>query len=191
MNKKLGRPRSLETKHSILTAAYELLIEKGFNAITIEGIAQRAGVSKATIYKWWPGKAAVVLEGYFEATQLVMPVPDTGCVADDLLIQVQNLSTFITSPRGKMITELIGAGQFDSDIATEYRNRFFLPRRSISRGILSRGIERGELRKDIEIERSIDLIFAPLFYRLLLTGDPLDRNYIKGLITDVLKGLRI
>jgi len=189
MNKKLGRPRSEETKKSILTAAYELLSENGFNAVTIEGIAARAGVSKATIYKWWPGKAAVVLEGYFAATQLLMPIPDTGSVAEDLLIQVGNLSSFITSPKGKMITELIGAGQFDARIANEYRSRFFIPRRLISRGILERGIQRGELREDIDIELAIDILFAPLFYRLLITGDPMDNDFIKALIQDVLKGL--
>ena len=189
MDKKLGRPRSEETKKAILTAAYELLSDNGYNAITIEGIAARAGVSKATIYKWWPGKAAVVLDGYFAATQLMMPVPDTGSVAEDLYIQARNLSAFITGSQGKMITELIGAGQFDPTIAEEYRKRFFLPRRSLARIILERGIARGELRTDLDIELGIDILFAPLFYRLLITGEPMDSNYIKDLIQKVLQGL--
>lgn len=189
MDKKLGRPRSEETKKAILTAAYELLSENGFDAVTIEGIAERAGVSKATIYKWWPGKAAVVLDGYFAATKLLLPVPDTGSVKEDLFLQANNLSAFITGPKGKMITELIGAGQINPAIANEYRSRFFQPRRQISRDILERGIARGELRKDLDVERSIDLIFAPLFYRLLITGDTLDSLFITGLLEDVLEGL--
>lgn len=189
MDKMLGRPRSEETKRAILSAAYALLSENGFEAVTIEGIAKKAGVSKATIYKWWPGKAAVVLDGYFAATELLLPVPDTGSVTEDLFIQADNLSSFITSPKGKMITELIGAGQSDPSIAEEYRKRFFHPRRLISKGIIERGIERGELRKDLDVERSIDLIFAPLFYRLLITGDPLNTDYLRDLIKDVLIGL--
>ncbi len=189
MNKKIGRPRSESTKHAILAASYELLLEQGFQSITIEGIADRAGVSKTTIYKWWPNKAAVVLDGYFSATQSMVQIPDTGSVKEDLFLQVHQLATFIMSPKGKVIADLIAEGQFDDNVAAEYRNRYFHPRRLISRSLLERGIKRGELNKDLDIERSIDLIFAPLFYRLLITGDPIDDDYIRGLISYLLPGL--
>jgi AcrR family transcriptional regulator len=189
MEKKIGRPRSEETKKAILTASYELLLENGFNAVTVEGIAERAGVSKATIYKWWPNKAAVVLDGFFAATESMLQVPDTGSAREDLFIQVNNLATFITSPKGKVITELIAEGQFDANIAEEYRIRYFNPRRLISRHIIERGILRGELRKDMDIELSIDLIFAPLFYRLLITGEAVDSSFVKSLLSYALIGL--
>lgn len=189
MDKKIGRPRSEETKKAILTAAYGLLLEKGFNTITVEGIAERAGVSKATIYKWWSNKAAVVLDGFFAATESMLQVPDTGSVREDLFIQANNLANFITSPKGKVITELIAEGQFDTNIAEEYRIRYFNPRRLISQNIIERGIERGELKKDIDIELSIDLIFAPLFYRLLITGGTVDTAYVKSLISYAIMGL--
>jgi AcrR family transcriptional regulator len=189
MEKRQGRPRSEETKNSILTASYELLLEKGFHAVTVDGIAQRAGVSKATIYKWWPNKAAVALDGYFAATELQLKVPDTGSVKEDLFIQVNNLAEFITSPKGKVITEMIGEGQFDSKVAEEYRIRYFNPRRLISRHILERGMERGELRKDLDLELSIDLIFSPLFYRLLITGEKIDSDFVRSLISNALMGL--
>lgn len=189
MDKKIGRPRSEETKKAILTASYELTLEKGFPTVTVEGIAERAGVSKATIYKWWPNKAAVVLDGFFAATESMLQVPDTGSVREDLFIQVNNLASFITSPRGRVITELIAEGQFDANIAKEYRSRYFSPRRLISQHILERGILRGELKKDLDIELSIDLIFAPLFYRLLITGDAVDSAFVKSLISYALMGL--
>lgn len=189
MDKKIGRPRSEETKNAILTASYELLLENGFNDLTIEGIAERAGVSKATIYKWWPNKAAVVLDGFFAATESMLQVPDTGSVREDLFIQVNNLASFITSPKGKVIAELIAQGQFDTNIAEEYRNRYFIPRRLISRHIIERGILRGDLKKDLDIELSIDMIFAPLFYRLLITGEMLDSEFVKSLISYALMGL--
>jgi Transcriptional regulator len=189
MDKKIGRPRSEETRKSILSAAYELLLEKGFKAVTVDGIAERSGVSKATIYKWWPNKASVVLDGYFEATEVMLQVPDTGSMGEDLFIQANNLAAFLTSHKGRVITELIAEGQFDKNIAEEYRKRYFSPRRLISKNIIERGIHRGELRKDLDIELSIDLIFAPLFYRLLITDEPLESAYIKELISYAFKGL--
>ncbi len=191
MDKKIGRPRSEETKNSILTAAYELLLENGFKTITVEGIADRAGVSKATIYKWWPNKASVVLDGFFAATETMLQVPDTGSIKDDLFIQVNNLASFLTSSKGKVITELIAEGQFDPNIAQEYRNRYFNPRRLISQHIFERGVQRGELKKELDIELSIDIIFAPLFYRLLITGETVNTEFVKDLIANALSGLAV
>lgn len=189
MDKRLGRPRSEETKKAILTASYELLLENGFNAVTVEGIAERAGVSKATIYKWWSNKAVVVLDGFFAATESLLQVPDTGSTSEDLFIQVNSLATFITSSKGNVIKELIAEGQFDKNIAEEYRIRYFNPRRLISRNIIERGILRGELKKDLDVELCIDLIFAPLFYRLLITGEKVDSAFVKSLISYALMGL--
>ncbi|MDF2801217.1 MAG: transcriptional regulator [Anaerocolumna sp.] len=186
MEKKLGRPRSEETKKAILTTSYDMLLEMGFKAVTVDGIANRAGVSKATIYKWWPNKAAVVLEGYFAATESMLQAPDTGIIEEDLFLQLNNLAVFITSDKGKVISELIAEGQFDENVSKEYRARYFNPRRLISKEIINRGIARGELRKDLDIELVIDLLFAPLFYRLLITGETLDSGYVKDLIASVL-----
>ena len=190
MDKKIGRPRSEKTRQAILTASYDLLLLNGFHSITVEGIAERAGVSKATIYKWWPNKAAVVLDGFFAATESMLEVPDTGSAKEDLLVQTRNLAAFLTSTRGKVITELIAEGQSDENVAKEYRNRYFNPRRLISQHILERGMERGELKKDLDIELSIDLIFAPLFYRLLITGEKVDAAYVEQLISYAFAGLK-
>ncbi|SET62679.1 TetR/AcrR family transcriptional regulator [Lacrimispora sphenoides] len=189
MDKKIGRPRSEKTRQAILTASYDLLLLNGFRSITVEGIAERAGVSKATIYKWWPNKAAVVLDGFFAATESMLEVPDTGSAKEDLLVQAGNLASFLTSSKGKVITELIAEGQSDENVAKEYRNRYFNPRRLISQHILERGIERGELNKDLDIKLSIDLIFSPLFYRLLITGETVDSAFVEQLISYAFAGL--
>lgn len=190
MEKKLGRPRSEKTKEAILSAAYELLLENGFGSVTIEKIAERAGVSKATIYKWWPNKAAVVMDAFFDATVVRLPTPDTGSTINDMTIQVNNLAKFLISREGKVINEIIAEGQFDQKIAEAYRTIYFKPRRLDSRCILERGISRGELKEDLDIELVIDLIFGPLFYRLLITGDMVDEVFIKNLIHSVFKGIK-
>ncbi len=189
LDKKIGRPRSEDTKKAILKASYELLLENGFPEVTMEGIAKRAGVSKATLYKWWPNKAAVVLDGFFNAAESILEVPDTGSIKEDLFLQVNNLASFLTSPKGKVIREFIAEGQSDANVAEEYRNRYFNPRRLISRNLLERGIARGEIRGDLDVELCIDLIFAPLFYRLLITGEVINSDFITELISYNLRSM--
>lgn len=182
MNSKRGRPRNVETHKSILSASYELLLENGFGAVTVEKIAERAAVSKATIYKWWPNKAAVVMDGFLSAASERLPVPDTGSVLKDILIHATNLARFLTSPEGKIIKELIGEGQFDSGLAEAYRTRYFLPRRLEAMQLMERGVQRGELKENLDIELCIDLIYGPIFYRLLVIGEGLDDVYVEKLV---------
>lgn len=189
MEKKKGRPRNAETEKTILATAYELLLEEGFSAVTVEKIADRAKVSKATIYKWWPNKAAVVMDSFLSAAMSRLPVPDTGSVMADMVIQAGNLAGFLTSREGKVIAELIGEGQFDGKLAEEYRARYFAPRRLDSKRILERGVQRGELQADLDLELCIDLIYGPLFYRLLVTGEPIDPSFIKAVISYAFKGI--
>jgi AcrR family transcriptional regulator len=180
--KKRGRPRNKETEQAILDAGYKLLLEKGFVNITVDKIAEKAGVSKATIYKWWPNKAAVVMDGFLSRSIIKLPMPNTGSVITDITTQALNLSRFLLSDEGKVLNELIAEGQFDDQIAEEYRRRYFTPRRIKARQILERGVKRGELSIDTDLELCIDLIFGPLFYRLLITGDKITEAYIKKVV---------
>ncbi|MFL1676177.1 TetR/AcrR family transcriptional regulator [Paenibacillus dendritiformis] len=190
MNGKRGRPRNVEAQKSILSASYELLLENGFQAVTVDKIAERAQVSKATIYKWWPNKAAVVMDGFLHAATARLPVPDTGSAFNDILIHATNLAGFLISREGTIITELLGEGQFDSGLAEAYRTRFFRPRRLEARSLLEKGVQRRELRKDLDIGICIDLIYGPIFYRLLVTGEPIDDSYVRHLVESAFEGIR-
>ncbi|TDL48501.1 TetR/AcrR family transcriptional regulator [Paenibacillus dendritiformis] len=190
MNGKRGRPRNVEAQKSILSASYELLLENGFQAVTVDKIAERAQVSKATIYKWWPNKAAVVMDGFLHAATARLPVPDTGSAFNDILIHATNLAGFLISREGTIITELLGEGQFDSGLAEAYRARFFRPRRLEARTLLEKGVQRRELKKDLDIGICIDLIYGPIFYRLLVTGEPIDDSYVRHLVESAFEGIR-
>ncbi|KHL92483.1 TetR family transcriptional regulator [Paenibacillus sp. IHB B 3415] len=190
MDKKRGRPRNTEAKNAILNASYDLLLEMGFGAVTVEKIAEQAQVSKATIYKWWPNKAAVVMDGYLFAATARLPIPDSGSVKEDLVIHAGNLAMFLSSREGKVITELIGQGQFDPGLAEAYRSRFFGPRRQEAWQLLERGVARGELKQELDIWSSIDLIYGPIFYRLLLTGDALNEESVRNLVLLALEGIQ-
>ncbi|RUT48204.1 TetR/AcrR family transcriptional regulator [Paenibacillus anaericanus] len=190
MNTKRGRPRNAEAEKAVLAASYDLLLEIGFGAVTVDKIAERAQVSKATIYKWWANKAAVVMDGFMSAAAARLPVPDTGSVFNDILIHATNLAQFLTSREGKIITELIGEGQFDQGLAEAYRSRYFNPRRLEARLLLERGVQRKELKETLDIELTIDLIYGPVFYRLLLTGEQIDDTFIKNLVTIAFEGIQ-
>jgi AcrR family transcriptional regulator len=190
MQSQRGRPRNVETQKSILSASYDLLLENGFGAVTVEKIADRAKVSKATIYKWWPNKAAVVMDGFLSATTDRLPVPETGSVRNDILVHATNLALFLISREGKIITEIVGEGQFDSGLAEAYRTRYFHPRRVEARRLLEQGVQRGQLKENLDIDVIIDLIYGPIFYRLLVTGNKLDSSYVEQLVMYAFEGIR-
>lgn len=187
---KRGRPRNIETQKAILSASYELLLESGFKAVTVDKIADRAKVSKATIYKWWPNKAAVIMDGFLSAAAR-LPVPDTGSALTDILTHATSLASFLISREGTIITELVGEGQFDSKLAEEYRARYFQPRRLQAKQLLEKGIKRGELKENLDVDLSIDLIYGPIFYRLLVTGEKLDDSYVHDLVINAFEGIRL
>ncbi|MBP3964169.1 TetR/AcrR family transcriptional regulator [Paenibacillus lignilyticus] len=185
-----GRPRDVKLQQLILSVSYELLLENGYESVTIEKIAETAGVSKATIYKWWPNKAAVVADGFFKAAASQMPVPDTGSVMEDILIHATNLAVFMESKEGNMIAELIGQGQMNQTLMKVFREYYVKPRRSESAMILTRGINRGELSPNLDVNSSIDLLYGPLFYRLLVSGESFTPDKVRGIILMAFNGLR-
>jgi AcrR family transcriptional regulator len=189
MSSKRGRPRNPITQKSILVASYELLLIYGFKGVTVEKIAERAGVSKATIYKWWPNKAAVVMDGFLDAATDRLPVPDSGNVFEDVLTHATNLCRFMVSQEGHIIATLIGEGQVDPILMEACRIRYILPRRSEALTILQKGMERGTLRQGLDLTICVDLIYGPLFYRLLVTGEPLHDMFVKQLVEAAFYGL--
>ncbi|MEK5058428.1 TetR/AcrR family transcriptional regulator [Paenibacillus shunpengii] len=187
---KKGRPRDVTIEHSILTAAYDLLLESGFEEVTIEKIAEKAGVSKVTIYKWWPNKAAVAADSFFKGAASRLPVPDTGSVKEDILIHAMNLLLYMAGKEGKVISELIGHGQGNSTLSEVFRQYYVKPRRAEAAGILRKGIERGELSAELDVDSSIDLLYGPIFYRLLVTGEPLAEDKVRPIVLAAFEGMK-
>ncbi|MNI24805.1 hypothetical protein D3C73_784350 [compost metagenome] len=130
------------------------------------------------------------MDGYLSAATARLPVPDTGSVREDVVIHATNLAMFLRSREGKVITELIGEGQFDAGLAEAYRARFFAPRRQEARDLLQRGVNRGELQADLDISCCIDLLYGPIFYRLLITGETLDESYVKTITAAAFDGIK-
>lgn len=184
-----GRPRSPETRAKILKAAYEMLNEVGFMDLTIEGVAARAEVGKPTIYRRWKTKAALAMDAFLEAVNPEVVFPDTGSVKEDFKEQMQKVVKLMNSPRGEVLANVIGCGQADEELIKAFRDNWLTPRREDAKRIWQRGVERGELREDIDVEVAIDALYSPLFYRLLLKHQPLTKNFVDRLVDAVMNGL--
>lgn len=185
------RRRNERSHQAILKAAAELLEEKGYGGVCIEGIAARAGVGKQTIYRWWSSKAAVIMEAYAARPTKDVPTPDTGLVQTDLQqILTQFCFVLTQTTSGSVIKGLIAEAQNNCEVAETFRTYFVTCRRSATRTILERGIERGELRFDLNIELAIDTLFGPIWYRLLLQHAPLDDDFVAALGEHLWAGMR-
>ena len=128
-----GRQRSVAAEAAILTAAIELIEEKPLCEVTAEAIAQRAGVSKATIYKWWPNKNRVALDAFLSRSRAEIPNSDTGSALRDFTEQLVAATRFYKSAGGRMLRQFIAEGQSDPELLTLFRERFLHSRRLVLR----------------------------------------------------------
>jgi len=179
--------RSDRARVAVLHAADDLLVERGYAGVTIEGIAARAGVAKQTIYRWWPSKFEILMDTFLEDAAGALEIPDTGTVDGDLRRHLRQLAGFLTTePAGQVMRALIGQAQHDADVARTFQQRFLDERRALDRTILERGVARGELPPDTDLDLVIDMIYGPVYHRVLLTGLPVDGRFIDGLVSHVM-----
>jgi AcrR family transcriptional regulator len=186
-----GRPRSTRARAAILAAAGELMLEGGMGAASMEAIAARAGVSKATIYRWWPSRGAVALEGFLDQTRDSIEIPEGLSTHDALRFQVGGLIELFRDPTcGPLMRALIGQAQDDAEIARALRERWLGPRRAVAADVIRSGIERGDVRADIDVAVAVDQVFAPVYHRLVFGHDSLDEGLAERLVCQLMPGLR-
>jgi AcrR family transcriptional regulator len=183
-----GRPRSETARQAILTAAIAELKERGYAALTIEGIAARAGVGKQTIYRWWSSKADLVLDAMLDLTATRITVPDEGSLPADLIGFLGE--TFRQRGQRPVLVGLMAQALLDPVFAVAFRDRFLFGRRAVLRQILDRAAERGEIAPDIDQELVIDVVYGVLWYRLLLDHAPLDEEAGRRLAELVVRAVR-
>jgi len=183
-----GRPRSEEARLSILRSTLKILGEKGFSDFTIEDVADRAAVGKATVYRWWPNKGALIADAFASSTTRKLHFPDTGSVYTDMTRQMRQLIKVFRSPRGRIVSAILAAGQSDKDLIAAFRERFLWPRRREAYRTLRRAIRRGELRRDIDLDLLLDSLYGPIYMRFLIQHDRLTPEFVDGLCAIVLGG---
>ncbi|HEX2039949.1 MAG TPA: TetR/AcrR family transcriptional regulator [Acidimicrobiales bacterium] len=182
-----GRPRDPGADRAILEAAIDVLREHGFGGFTVDAVAARAGVGKATIYRRWSGKEELILAAA-ETVVGDMPSPDTGSVRDDLLVLAGALAAHLTSePAGCLAADLAAEATRNEEARTLIR-RFTSTRRKVSAAVVRRAIERGELRPDIEPDAVVDAVVGPIFFRARLSGAPLTPKAVERIVDLALHG---
>jgi AcrR family transcriptional regulator len=187
-HKPLGRPREERADKAILEVTLRVIAERGLAELRIDDVAERAHVGKATIYRRYRSKDELVAAA---VTSLVseISIPDTGSTENDLRELMRNaVRVYRGSLEAGVMPGLVDAMSRDSELARAVREGFLKRRRAALAAVLERGVERGDLRPDLDVELALDVLGGPLFYRLLVTGGPIDNTLADGVAELILRG---
>ncbi|MEU8313844.1 TetR/AcrR family transcriptional regulator [Micromonospora sp. NPDC048887] len=175
--------RNEQSRRAILAAALELLTETGYPALTVEAIAARAGVGKQTIYRWWRGKGAVILDALADDMPEVIALPDTGDLRADLRQVLRATVAEFADPRLSATTRAVTIETLaDEDLAAQARDRLLRPQLNAVRARLEAAREAGQVRPDAPLDLVVELLFGPLYHRWLLRNGPLTDDYADGIV---------
>ncbi|MFC9287723.1 TetR/AcrR family transcriptional regulator [Streptomyces sp. NPDC057052] len=180
-----GPRRSESVRLAVLHAADDLLVERGFAALTIEGIAHRAGVAKQTIYRWWKSKVDILLDTLTddarEALAWHVDEGDGDSGKDALTSHLQRVADFFEEPAGKVLQALLGQAQLDGDTAASLRDGFLREQRERDKAGLRDllGCD-GIFVDDRHLDRLVDLLLGPLYHRVLVFGAPIDKELVES-----------
>ncbi len=184
-----GRPRDEAARRRILKAALDLIDETTFSQVTAEAIAERANVSKATVYRWWPNKSAVVIDAFREAFAPELPLLHAGSLREDLTQQLRNFARLLSGRGGRMLRSFIVAARSDAEVAAAFRSIWRNPRREEARNMLQLKQESGQLRGDVNLDLVLDSLYGPLYYRFLVANEPPSQKYAESIADLVIEGL--
>ena len=185
-----GRPRSEKARVAILRAARALLAEGGPGAVTMEAVAARAGVGKPTVYRWWPDRHAVAMAALME-TGAGEDVEASGRLAlTALRAQLRAVARRFATSTGRHVTSMLAASDPQSELSKAFRNHFVLARRAEGRALLERAKANGEVRRDLDVEVALDLLYGPLFFRLLMGHAALDESFMDKVLDAAVRGMK-
>jgi AcrR family transcriptional regulator len=186
-----GRRPSDQVRQDILDAAGRLLMAEGMAGFTIERVAALAGASKMTIYKWWPSKGTLALQGYASTVDGLLGVPDTGDIETDLTTQLLTYVRLLRdTPAGRITAELLGAAQTDPELAAAFRQTYSGPRRAVGVAALRTARSRGQIRADADPEILIDQLWGACLYRLIMRDQPLTDEFARAVVRNLFQGIR-
>jgi len=184
-----GRPRSKQARRAVLDAARALVEKSGYDAATIEAIAERAGVAKTTIYRSWPNRAALIVDLLMEMAQNAVPMPSGPDALEAVRTEMRGIAHAADHLMGHLLTSLVGEAQRDPEIRTALLSGLFHPRSQATAKMVRRAQEAGLLRKDIPALSAVDLLVGPLFYRMLIRHQPLTDTFVSQVFRTVTQGL--
>ena len=187
-----GRPRSAEADAAIIGATLEALRDEGFRGLSVEGVRQRAGVGKATIYRRFPSKLELVRAAIASLNPDLPEPPDTGTLRSDLATVFRlTYEAAVDSKTTTFAPRLLAESADDPEFHRLFREALIDPRRAGLRTILERGVDRGELPPETDFELVIDMLAGPVIYRLLIDGGKIEgvAERMEALLEGVLYGI--
>lgn len=185
-----GRRPTEQVRGEVLAAAGALLLDGGMAGFTVDEVARRSGASKVTIYKLWPSKGTLALEGYFSTVEAALEFPDTGDVQADLRTQLHAFVDLLTTTTaGRTVAELIGHAQTDPELREAYLRTYSAPRRRLAVERMERGRAAGQLRADLDPETVVDQLWGACYHRLLVPDLPLDHATADALVDNLFRGI--
>ncbi len=184
----LGRPRSPEADEAIASAALAVLAESGFEGVTVEAVAHRAGVAKSTVYRRYPGKPELLVTVLQHACCVGVPETDTGTVVGDLVAVAEGLRRSLTTTElGRAMPAVISAASRHDEVGEALRS-YIATRRTVALAAVQRGVDRGELDAGLDPELLVDMVVAPLFHRLFVSRRPVTERWIRQLVERAVDG---
>jgi AcrR family transcriptional regulator len=178
----MGRPRSIECDHAILEAALAEYARRGLDGMSVDAVAARAGVSKATIYRRYPSKVELVVAAAFTIAEETAPKPDTGSLRGDLTTALQNLRNLLDDPVLGAATRMLVADALQHDDLARMHKDFVRVRRRGTFEAFQRAVERGEMQPEVDFDFAADMLAAPLFYRLLVLHERVTDAYLDEVV---------
>jgi len=185
----VGRPRSEASKTAILNATIDLLEETGYSTLTIEAIAARAGVGKATIYRWWPNKSILVLDAFLMSTESRLFFQENTSIRENFCQQLHTLANVFNSILGRTVVALVAESGEDSELAKAFYTNYLKPRREDAILILEHAIAQGEIQAGINLDVVSDMLYGPIYFRILIYKEKVDSKFIDSLVGQVMKGI--
>jgi AcrR family transcriptional regulator len=186
---KRGRPRSEAARQAILRTAHDMLVTEGLGRLTIEAVAERAHVGKPTIYRYWRNARELAMAALMAGEPDPQPATSSGQAREKLHRQMDNLLAIFATPRGRQIALTMAAAEPDSEMAKAFRTRVMLEQREAGRVILMDAAAHGEIQPGIDMETVLDMLYAPVFYRLLVGHLPLSERFGRAVVDNVWRAL--
>jgi len=184
--------RRSRTNEAILDATREVLAEGGVRALTVEKVAARTGIAKTTIYRRWRGKDELALAVLIDMVEQVVATPDLDSTRDELVAFVSSAVEILGSTlMGRVMQGLVSDLATDPELAEAFQTRVVAMRVAEVRRLVERGIGRGELRRDTDVELVHELLFGPVYYRLFLSGAPLEPGLAERIVDAVLPAIAV
>ena len=186
----MARPRSAEARRKVVAATTAIIVERGVGSLTIEDVATRSGVAKTTIYRRWPNRSALFVDLMGRLTETELPAPVGRDALRGLHLELRTAGVNADRVPGRLMVSLLGEAQHDPEVRAALLERVLLPRREVRVRAIRRAQASGLLRRDLHPHVAVDLLWGPVFYRMLVRHEPVTPGFVTQVFDSVMAGLK-